>query len=269
MAEAIELRGHRDIHRGYVDVFGGQVHYAATRELGHGIPIVMLHQTASSWLGYVDVIAELADDYQVIALDTPGFGGSDPLVSPVTIARLGEALLAAIDGLEIGQFWLYGHHTGATLAAWVASHHPTRVRKLILSGPPYLDDAIKHRMLATLDPGDVSQDGSHLMRAWERHLRLAGGDVRVSQRELVLYFTSDKPELTYRAVMDAPFPGWLRAIGCPTYVMGGDVDTIRSGLKPTHDALPDSEIEVVEGAGIYMADEVPELVADRMRRWFR
>lgn len=271
MPEAVELRGpHRMIRRGYADAYGGQVHYAATPEVADGTPIVMLHQTASSWIGYLDVMAELAGDYRVIAPDTPGFGGSDPVVPPVTVPKLGATLLAAIDDLGIDRFWLYGHHTGATLAAWIASHHPSRVPKLILSGPPYLDDATKDRIRATLPPDEIGEDGSHLMNAWHRHTRLARGcDLEVPQRELVLFFTSHRPELTYEAVLEAPVDRWLPAITCPTYVIGGAEDTIRSGLKPTHQALPSSEMEVVEGVGIYMTDQAPGLVADRMRQWFR
>lgn len=258
------------IRRGYIDVGGGQVHYASTAETDAGLPLVLLHQTASSWLGYLPLLRLLDGEFRVVALDTPGFGGSDPLAGDVSVKALGEVVVEALELLGVDAFWLYGHHTGSTLAAWIAAHYPQKVKRMILSGPTYLDEAQKRRISGVVGPTELQEDGSHLLEAWSRHRRLAAEcELEVPQRELTLFFTAHEPHITYEAVIEADFPAWLGLIECPTYVMGGENDTIRSGLKPTHEALSNSEIESVPGAGIYLTDQVPELVADRIRSWFR
>ena len=61
--------------RGYADTSLGQIHYV---EAGEGPPIVLLHQTASSSVMYARAMPLLAANYRAIAIDTPGFGMSDP-----------------------------------------------------------------------------------------------------------------------------------------------------------------------------------------------
>jgi len=261
----------RGVVKRYVAVGGGQVHLLeAGRDLPHRLPLVLLHQTASSSVGYLELIDELRDEFRVIALDTPGFGASDPIEGEVTVPVLGGALVEALDALGVDGFWLYGHHTGAAIAAWIAASHPDRVARLMLSGPPFLDQAVRDRIEGGLRDDVISDDGQHLITAWKRHRHLARDvPAEVAQRELVLYYTAVEPQLAYRAVLDLDFADVLEAIRCPTYVMGGENDTIRSGLEPTHEHLETSVLEVVPGAGIYLADQIPGVVADRIRAWFR
>lgn len=258
------------IRKAYVDVSGGQVHYREVALDNGDPPLVLLHQTASSSLGYLDLLAELAGDFRLLALDTPGFGASDPLTGDVTLETLAEALVEALHILGVSSCWLYGHHTGAAVAAQIAADHPDLVGRLVLSGPPYLDEAQQKRMRGTLMPVVLDLDGSHLLRAWQRHLQLASGcPLEVPHRELVLAFTAARPETAYRAVLDANMDNVLGRVRCPTYMMGGELDTLRRGFDAAHDALPGSVLEVIPGAGIYLADELPALVADRLRTWFR
>lgn len=256
------------VRRGYVDVAGGQVHYAETITRPSDTPVVLLHQSASSWIGYVDLIEQLASSHWVIALDTPGFGGSDPLAGPVTIEEIGQVLSAALVELDIGPYWLFGHHTGASIAAYMAAHNPTDVKRLILSGPPVLDETQRSRMAGIdLDPQPAA-DGSHLTKHWSRHLRLADGNLEVAHRELNLFFLAHRPALTYEAVLKADIESWLEVIQCPTLVIGGEQDTIRSGFESAVALLSDVQFELLPDQGIYVADEAPGLIADRARSFF-
>ncbi len=255
------------VRRHYVDSGELQIHY---REIGSGErPIVLLHQSASSSLGYVELIQLLGDDYRVIALDTPGFGSSDPLSGSLTVEALAETLVGALDGLGVTSCWLYGHHTGASLAAQIAADHPSLVEKLVLSGPPHFDDAMRDRVRSAVRAYVPTSDGSHLTSAWQRHLTLAGGaGVDVAHRELVLAFTAVEPERVYGAVLEMDIDAVFQRIVAPTFIMGGELDSIRGGFERAHALIPDSVMEIVPKAGIYIVDEMPELVADCLRRWF-
>ena len=255
------------VRRAYVDSGGMQIHY---REIGSGdMPIVLLHQSASSSVGYVELMELLADDYRVIAPDTPGFGGSDPLPGPLSVTALAEALTGALEALGVTSCWLYGHHTGASLAAQIAADHPSLVEKLVLSGPPHFDEAMRERIRSTVRPYSPEADGSHLASAWKRHLALAGGaGVDVAHRELVLAFTAFEPERVYGAVLEMDVDEVFRRIVAPTLIMGGELDSIRGGFERAQASIAGSELEIVPGAGIYIVDEMPHHVADRLRGWF-
>lgn len=244
-----------------------QVHY---REVGSGArPIVLLHQSASSSIGYVELMQLLAEDYRVLALDTPGFGGSDPLTGPLSVSALAETLVSALDGLDITSCWLYGHHTGASLAAQIAADHPALVKKLVLSGPPHFDDAMRQRVRSAVRSYPPEADGSHLIAAWKRHLALAGGaGVEVAHRELVLAFTAVEPERVYGAVLEMDVDEVFQRIAAPTFIMGGELDSIRDGFERANALITRSELEIVPEAGIYIVDEMPQLVADHLRGWF-
>lgn len=256
--------------RRYVSLRDGQLHLLERHGgSGDSIPLVLLHQTASSSIGYLDLLEALGDAYHVLAVDTPGFGSSDPIDGEVTVPRVGKVIVEALQQLGVSECWLYGHHTGAAIAASIAAAFPGFVVKLMLSGPPLLSQEQKSRIAETAVMPSVEEDGTHLMSLWRRHRRLAWDvPLEVAQRELYLSLASAEPEKTYQAVAAFDFERILGEIRCPTYVMGGANDTIRAGLEPTAEGLADAELEVVPDAGIYLADQVPELVADRIKAWF-
>ena len=81
------------LRRAYADVAHGQMHYAecgsstATRRTHGGndiaaTPIVLLHQTPRSWREYIQVLPLLGAHRRAIAIDTAGFGESDPVAAP-------------------------------------------------------------------------------------------------------------------------------------------------------------------------------------------
>jgi pimeloyl-ACP methyl ester carboxylesterase len=75
----------------------GQVHY---RDAGAGRPLLLLHQTPCH-LGQFDAAFPLlvATGIRVIAVDTPGYGQSDPPRGTPTIAAYAGAMLAVLDDL--------------------------------------------------------------------------------------------------------------------------------------------------------------------------
>lgn len=125
------------ITRHYVEVEHGQLHY---RELGDGPPLVLLHKTPSSSIQYLRAMPLLATRCRAIALDTPGFGMSDPPRSQPAIEDYGRIVAEFLDALELDTVDLLGHHTGASIAIELAARHPERVGRLVLAGVLAFDD---------------------------------------------------------------------------------------------------------------------------------
>jgi pimeloyl-ACP methyl ester carboxylesterase len=117
--------------RGYAETSVGQVHY---RREGRGPTLLLFSASGRSSRMFTRLMPLIASRFDAIALDTPGFGGSDPLPEGATIEQLAEAFLAVLDQLGIARTHLYGLHTGNKIGAAMAARWPARIDRLVLAG---------------------------------------------------------------------------------------------------------------------------------------
>lgn len=134
--------------RRYVDARFGQVHLFETGDPHSAGPtLCCLHATAYSGQTFLPLMQVLASTGRhVMALDTPGYGGSDAPPSRVGFGDYAAALAEAIEATGAarrGPVDLFGYHTGALLATEIALLVPTRVRRLVLIGIPFFQGADK------------------------------------------------------------------------------------------------------------------------------
>jgi len=156
------------IERSFVRIKSGLVHVAAC---GAGRPILLLHQTPRSWDEYREVLPLLGVRYRAIAMDTVGFGDSEPLPAGAdSIEAWAAAAHEVLLALGHARAVVAGHHTGAAVAVEMAASRPERIEALVLSACPYVDAARR-----AAEPGrrvidDVAQhaDGRHLQELWAR-----------------------------------------------------------------------------------------------------
>lgn len=116
----------------------GRLAYA---EAGTGDAVLLLHQTPRSRREYEAVLPLLASaGFRAIAMDTPGFGDSDPPgPGTASIERYAHAAGALLDALDAAPAAVVGHHTGGLVAFELAVRRPRLVRALVLSSTPYAD----------------------------------------------------------------------------------------------------------------------------------
>jgi pimeloyl-ACP methyl ester carboxylesterase len=129
------------VKRGYVDMRWGQINYRiATPKIQQAQwkhPIVFFHQSPLSSLEFGPLIAEMGRDRVVVALDTPGQGGSDAPPHQASIEELAAAMVEALKTLGFGpqkSFDLLGNHTGTSLAMEAALLEPKMVRQIVMTG---------------------------------------------------------------------------------------------------------------------------------------
>ncbi len=121
------------IRRTYVDGPYGQIHVRYSRPAQRrGPPLVCFHATPFSSRSYELFMEKIGTDRAVFALDTPGYGESDRPPAALSIPEYANALLSAIDALELTrEIDLIGTDTGTRLAVEVAISRPSLVRRLI------------------------------------------------------------------------------------------------------------------------------------------
>lgn len=142
------------------------------REAGNhhaGPPLVLLHPSPRSSVVYEPWMRTLAAHVRVLALDTPGFGGSDALSTPPDnlsdyIAPLHQ-LLQEVAGPRCV---IYGSAIGAQLGMAYALAHPQAVVHLMLDNAGHFDDDECAHILARYFPDLMPRaNGSHLATAWQ------------------------------------------------------------------------------------------------------
>ncbi len=114
-------------------------YYEAGEERDGRLPLVMLHgggPGASSWSNFGPALPRFAASYRTLAVDQPGFGGSDkPPVVGNYYRFAADHVLALLDELGIGRVHLLGNSLGGGTAMRLALSHPDRVGRLVLMGP--------------------------------------------------------------------------------------------------------------------------------------
>jgi pimeloyl-ACP methyl ester carboxylesterase len=250
--------------RGYVDLPWGQVHYRHGGTVGDPV-LLVLHQSPLSSATYDAVITPLAErGIRTIAVDTPGFGLSDPPPQPWTIPQYAAAVWQIADALALPRVHLLGQHTGAIIGAEAAMIAPERIERLILQGLPLYDDDERREKVSSYAPGYLPViDGSHLRVVWDRVLGLYP---RISPDEAdrqVAEYLLVGPDyaVAYRAVFAHRLDTDGLA-GIPTVLLHGSDDLVDRMTPAVRAALPGVPLVTIPGGTDFVADEQPEAFAD-------
>ena len=112
----------------YLDLPGGRVHVLRG---GTGAPLLFLHAAggAGQWLEFHRLLAQR---FEVIAPDHPGFGGSDEFPEVEAMDDLVYHYLDVIDRLGLGRPHVVGGSFGGWLAAELAVFEPDAIESLVL-----------------------------------------------------------------------------------------------------------------------------------------
>jgi len=257
----------RRVRRAYAELPHGQVHYAACGA-EHAPAILLLHQTPRSWAEYREVLPRLGERYRAIAMDTAGFGDSDPVPGAASIEDWARVAVQVLDALGIARAHVVGHHTGGVIAVELAARHAARVGALVLSSTPYTDAAFR-RARAERPPIDAVEpcdDGAHLAALW---------------RKRQAFYPARRPDLLHAFVLDAlkvrgdDVEGGHRAVGAyriedriaairqPTLLIHAPDDPFAAPhTAPWRAHLPQAQAVEIAGGMVPLPDQLPDAFAD-------
>jgi pimeloyl-ACP methyl ester carboxylesterase len=258
------------IERSFVSVASGRAHIAAA---GAGRPILLLHQTPRSWDEYRDVLPLLGRNHRAIAIDSMGFGDSEPLPpGTLSIERLAAAAHQVLEALGHRRAVIVGHHTGAAIATEIAAAYPDSVDGLVLSASPYVDAARREAAHGKkiIDEIAPRADGGHV------------ADLLAMRRP---FYPENRPDLLERFLVDALKAGPLAAEGhrmvdryemdkrlplvrCPTLVIAPTADPHAYPHAPkVAAAIPGSVLVEIENGMVPLPDQMPQQFADAVHRF--
>lgn len=121
-------------HR-YVTANGVRLHVA---EAGaSGPPVLLLHGYPQHWYAWRRIIADLAADHRVYALDLRGAGQSDAPRRGYDTATLAADVRAVLDALGLPAVTLAGHEWGGWLGFHLALAAPHRITGFVAVNTPH------------------------------------------------------------------------------------------------------------------------------------
>ncbi len=121
-------------------------------------PVLFIHGSPGSWEAWAAFLnnQELQKKFHLLSVDRPGFGGSDPGNSELSLKVQADAVAAALAFNKSGQKAIVvGHSYGAPVAVKMALDHPGMVKSLILvagSVDPDLEETKWYQNAATWWP---------------------------------------------------------------------------------------------------------------------
>jgi pimeloyl-ACP methyl ester carboxylesterase len=269
-------------HRATIN--GIEMHYV---EAGEGEPVLFLHGFPEFWYSWRHQIAELAEDYRVIAPDLRGYNETEDR-GPYDTGTLQDDVAALIHHLGEESVHLVAHDWGGAIAWALASTRPELVRSLavcniphpalflqgVRANPrqlarswymlffqvPWLPERVLaadgYRNVAKMlirdcKPGTFTrEDIKAYLAAW-RHHGLGGG------------------VNWYRAALRQaqPFPDPMPVIEVPVTMIWGDNDRALGVelTEGTEQYASDFELHLVPGASHWVQQEEPAIVNGHLR----
>jgi pimeloyl-ACP methyl ester carboxylesterase len=243
---------------------------------GSGPPLVLLHGLGSARQAWDPVLPALAEQFDVIAVDLPGFGESAPLPAPVEPhpAVLAASVARLLDELGIVRPHVVGNSLGGWVALELAVLRPVASLTLLSPAGQWRGRAPLYNRISLRATRWFASHATGLLSRLMRY-RLA--------RVLVLGQTHGRPgrlsaeyaRRAVRAMGTCPgFEATMRATEPRGYVSGPPIDapvTVAFGSRdfllraPSRrlDELPkDTRVEGLPGCGhVPMADDPAAVVA--------
>ncbi|MBB6251055.1 alpha/beta fold hydrolase [Nitrospirillum iridis] len=188
------------------------------------VPVLCLHASPGSGVGFSRFLPILGTDRMVIAADNPGFGLSDRPPQPSTIADFAGAMADLLDALQLTRVDLVGSHTGSATAVELARQRPRAVRRIVLHAAPLFtpqEIADYKSRLAADHPGSLDEAAAKLPEVWAKFGRMRQdlGDDLAWQ----LFWEMNRDPLHRGWGHDAAFAydyaGGLRQVTQPTLVL--------------------------------------------------
>jgi pimeloyl-ACP methyl ester carboxylesterase len=255
--------------RRYVEASWGQVHIREAGDPAAREGIVLLHESPLSGLVYEPVLPLLGRSWRAVALDTPGYGSSDPPPDEREIPHYAAVLLEAVTALGIERFVAVGCHTGASLALQMALQASDRAVGLVLTGIPVLSAGERDRYLATWAP-EVNPDpsGAHLRWAWERYERIWEGPAELLHLGATLLLGNlGRYHWAYNAAFRYDPEPDLPRVSCPIRFVTAERDLLIAADREAARRLEGARLVEVPGLHGQLPLRAPERFAEEVLRF--
>jgi pimeloyl-ACP methyl ester carboxylesterase len=255
------------------------------RELGYGPPVLLLHGWPTSSYLWRNVMPAIARDNCAVALDLPGFGGSDKPVERYGFSFFEQVLTRFLDKLEMDPVGLVGHDIGGPIAAHWAMRNQDRVTGLALLNtllyPEFAPEIVE---FATQLADPARRDALTSQEGLADIMRLGVTEPAAITDEIMTAVTAPFRDENARQALALAGIGLsprgfreladgLPALRIPLRVIYGERDRILPDVGQTMARLkrdvPHAHVTPLATAGHFIQEEVPEQLGELLRLFFK
>ena len=267
---ALNAKAHH--HRVAVD--GATLHW---RAWGQGQPLVLVHGGHGSWMHWARNIDSLAQHFQVLVPDLPGFGGSDDLAMPAHDPRRLDALLAALEqSLDVllpdSGFHLAGFSFGGAVAGLLAVRM-ARVQRLVLLGTGGHGGTRRDRQaLQNWRVDDEAVRTAALRQNLEAFMLSRAEVVDALALEIHRYSCETARFRSKALSRGALLPTALQDYRKPILLVWGEADVTAVPMEAAEflqQARPERDWTIVPRAGHWVQFESADAINTLMQRWLQ
>ncbi len=254
----------------HVSVGGLRIAY---RRAGQGPALVLLHGGLSDSREWRRQIEALSSEFDVVAWDAPGCGGSSNPPETFGLHGYADTLASVIEALELGRPHVAGLSFGAGLALELYRRHAHVPASLVLASAyagwagSLPAQVVDERLRQVRRQAELPAD--QVVAEWLPTLFSSSvpSDVREEAAEIMRDFHPAGMRAMANAFAEADLRDVLPSIRVPTLLLYGDADqrSPRDIAEQLHASIPGSELVWLAGAGHQSNLEDPSRFNDKVR----
>jgi pimeloyl-ACP methyl ester carboxylesterase len=230
----------------FVDVRGCKTH---VRRLGSGPTLLFLHGVRGI-RGTPPFLERLAERFEVVAPDHPGFGDSDDPEWLDTIGDLAYFYADFIEALGLRDVHLVGHEIGG----WIALQYAVRCSAGLRSLSLVSSAGIRLKGVPRADIFMASPEELGRLFFLDEKLARAFTERTNDPDRFASYFKNSvtSAKLTWQPrLCDPHLSKWLHRVKVPTFILWGDSDRVipPEYAHALHAAITGSRLTILEGCG--------------------
>ena len=223
------------------------------RRAGAGRPVLFLHG-AGGLPGWQPFLTRLAERYDVLAPDHPGYGQSESPRWLEEVADLGQFYLEFLKAFDLTGVQVIGHSLGGWIALEMATRSTARIKSLTVLSSAGI-------RVKNMGPPDIfAMDPDELVRALFHDKALIEQQLATITRNRV---TSARLGWNPR-FFNPKLRKWLRRIDVPTHIIWGDQAKIFVPAYATElqNEIPGAQVTIIPDTGHMLHVEKADAVAD-------
>jgi len=254
------------------------------RRAGSGASVLHIHGSAFGHRNFERLTPFVADDFEVIDFDLPGYGKSSGAPREGGLEGVADQVYEFIAALGLAPVHVHGTSFGAMVALILAAKYPKSVDHLVLScflarydGAARMMRATWRRaardsgMAAVADLTAVAGFGRAFYEREEAEAQLA------SMREAFSLTDVDAFVRGTKILEQVDLSPWARRIKAPSLLIAGKEDNMTPfspagsgvGFSKIRHMIPGCELVVLPDCGHYLVLEQPEAAAALVRKFLR
>ena len=248
------------------------------KKTGSGAPVLQIHGSAFGHRNFEKMTPLMAEHFEVIDFDLPGYGESKGKVPP-TMEGLADLVFSFIQTAGFGKVNLHGTSFGAMIGLTLTARHPEVIDKLILSCFLARYDQAAREMRATWKRA-ARDSGMEAVADLTSVAGFARGfydrpDAQAQLASMRVAFSKNTPEAFIagtETIERTDLSAYAPQIKVPTLLLAGAEDNMTPfkpsdsgvGFAQIETMMPTAKLVVLPGCGHYLVIEQEALATQKI-----